>query len=83
MMERINWKQLLHVKVPVMSVEDNIVFKMILQRSEERGKHDVEDIRSMVAHEKIDLEYLVERIRKCHAAKRVNLLLRSIIPDLL
>jgi hypothetical protein len=82
MIERTNWKRLLDVKVPVMSVEDNIVFKAILQRGEDRGKHDVEDIRSMLAHEKIDLEYLAERIGKCHAGKRVNSLLRSVIPRL-
>jgi hypothetical protein len=82
MMERTNWKIVLSVKVPVMSVEDNVVFKAILQRGKEDGKHDVEDIRSMVAHERVDLQYLRERIRKSHAGRRVNPLLRSLIPEL-
>jgi predicted nucleotidyltransferase len=82
MIEKLNSKKLFGVKVPVLSVEDNIVFKAILQRGKERGKHDVEDIKAMIAHEKIDLEYLSERIRKCHAGTRVNSLLRSVIPEL-
>jgi len=80
MIERANWKRLFGVDVPVMSVEDNIVLKAILQRGEERGKHDVEDIKSMIAHEKVDLKYLEKRIRKCQAEKRVTPLLKSLIP---
>jgi len=82
MIERTNWRQLFGVRVPVMSVEDNIVLKAILQRGEEKGKHDIEDIETMVSHQKLDLEYLAERIRICHAEKRVNPLLRSMIPRL-
>jgi len=82
MIERLNWKRLLGVSVPVLSVEDNIVFKAILQRGKECGKHDVEDIETMVLHQKIDLKYLAERIRECHAGKRVNSLLRSVVQGL-
>jgi hypothetical protein len=82
MIEKLNWKTLLGNKVPVLSVEDNIVFKAILQRGKESGKHDVEDIKVMIAHEKIDLKYLRERIRNFHAGRRVNSLLRSMIPEM-
>jgi hypothetical protein len=82
MIERTRWMQLLGVKVPVTPVEDNIIFKAILQRGEEEGKHDVEDIRFMINYEKIDLGYLRSRIRKSHAEKRVNPLLKSMIPDI-
>lgn len=41
MIERLNWKRLLGINVPVLSVEDNIVFKAILQRGKECGKHDI------------------------------------------
>jgi hypothetical protein len=82
MIERIRWRQLFGVRVPVMSVEDNIVLKAILQRGKEKGKHDLEDIETMVSHQKIDVKYLTERIRICHAEKRVNSLLRSIILEL-
>jgi len=82
MVERASWRQLFGVVVPVMSVEDNIILKAILQRGEDQGKHDIEDIKSMIAHEKIDLQYLEERMDKCQAGKRVKQLLKSLIPSL-
>ena len=82
MIERLNWKRLLGINVPVLSVEDNIVFKAILQRGKECGKHDLEDIEATASKEKIDLKYLAERVRKCHAEKRVNSLLQSVVPGL-
>lgn len=78
MIRRINCRQLFGVEVPVMSVEDNIVLKGILQRGEKEGKYDIQDIRSMIAHERIDLEYLEERMRKCQAEKRVKPILQSL-----
>ena len=47
MVERIKLKPLLSVNVPVVPVEDNILFKAILQRCEAENKFDVEDIRDM------------------------------------
>jgi len=82
MVERASWRQLFGVVVPVMSMEDNIILKAILQRGEDNGKHDIEDIKSMIAHEKIDLQYLEERMDKCQAGKRVKPLLKSLIPSL-
>ena len=82
MIERASWRQLFGVVVPVMSVEDNIILKAILQRGEDKGKHDIEDIKSMIAHEKIDLQYLEERMDKCQDGKRVKPLLKSLIPSL-
>jgi hypothetical protein len=79
MIRRIEWRQLLGVKVPVMSAEDNIVLKGILQRGEKEGKHDIEDIKSIIAHERIDLEYLECRMRKCHAEKRTKSLITSLL----
>jgi hypothetical protein len=82
MIARTNWKDILGVISPVMSAEDNIVFKAILQRGEDKGKHDLEDIRLMVAHEKIDLVYLQKRVKKSNADNRVMPLLRQLIPSL-
>jgi len=76
MIDRIEWKQLFGVTVPVIPVEDNIVFKAILQKGEDRGKHDIEDIRHMVENKKVDLEYLQKRIEKYNAEKRVRPLLK-------
>lgn len=78
MIERIKWKRLYCISVPVMPVEDNIVLKAILQRGKEEGKHDVEDIQAMLKHEKIASAYLKRRIHNCHAEKRVLPLLHSL-----
>lgn len=78
MIKRTKCKQLFGVSVPIIPVEDNVVFKAILQRGEARGKHDIEDIQHMVTNEKINLGYLKNRIHKCHAEKRVGPLLRHL-----
>ena len=76
--EKIRWRRLFGVKVPVVPVEDNIVFKGILQRTEKQGKHDIEDIQHMVANEKVDSECFGKKIRKYRAEKRVKPLLKSL-----
>jgi predicted nucleotidyltransferase len=37
MVEKTKWKKLFGLSVPVMPVEDNIVFKVILQRGEKQS----------------------------------------------
>lgn len=78
MKEKIQWRKLFDVEIPVIPVEDNVIFKAILQRTENQGKHDIEDIRCMIKNEKIDLEYLKKRIRKYHAEERVKPLLKTL-----
>jgi len=78
MIERTKRKLLFGVTVPVIPVEDNIVFKAILQRGEDQSKHDIKDIQLMVKNEKINLEYLERRIRKYRAEKRVKPLLKRL-----
>jgi len=78
MIERTKWKQLFDVTVPIIPVEDNIIFKAILQRGEAQGKHDIEDIRHMVTNEKIDLKYLNKKVEKYRAEKRVKPLLKKL-----
>lgn len=82
MIDRTRWTRLFGVMVPVIPVEDNVIFKAILQRGEDKGKHDIEDIKHMIKNEKIDLEYLEKRIRKYQAEKRVKPLLTSLIPNI-
>jgi hypothetical protein len=72
MEEKIQFRKLFGVEVPVVPVEDNIVFKAILQRTENQGKHDIEDICCMMKNEKIDIKYLRKRVRKYHAEMRVK-----------
>jgi predicted nucleotidyltransferase len=81
MIERIDSKELLGIEVPVLSVEDNIVFKAIHQRGEDVGKHDIDDIRCMIANQKIDLKYLERRIRKSGSERRVKEILERLISD--
>ncbi len=78
MIERASWRRLFGVWVPIIAVEDNIVFKAIVQRGEDEGKHDVEDIRNMAANENVDLKYLEKRIRNCRAERRVEPLLKRL-----
>jgi len=73
---RIQQRRLFAVEIPVIPVEDNIIFKAILQRTEKQGKHDIEDIRHMIKNENADLKYLKRRTRKYHAEKRVKPLLK-------
>lgn len=66
MIARISRQKLLGVVVSVLSVEDNIVFKAVLGRGPEIGKHDWEDIAIMLKHNPtIDWAYLVWRLEKC------------------
>lgn len=81
MIERTKWKKLFGVMVPVTPVEDNIVFKAILQRGADEGKHDVEDIEFMIKNEHIDLGYLKQRTRRWRAGKKATALLHSILKD--
>jgi len=78
MVKRIRYKKLFGVTVPVIPVEDNIIFKAILQRVENQGKNDIEDIKHMTAKTKIDPEYLRTRIKKYHAEKKVKPLLKRL-----
>jgi len=78
MIKRLQWRQLFGVTVPVVPVEDNIIFKAILQRGEAQGKHDIEDIQRMAMGEMIELDYLEKRIRKYRAEKRVRPVLKRL-----
>jgi predicted nucleotidyltransferase len=82
MMERVRWRRLFGIFVRMISVEDNIAFKAITQRGEDKDKHDLEDICCMIEDRKIDLDYLKRRIQKCHASERAMPILRCLIPYL-
>jgi len=78
MAKKIQHRRLFGVEVPVVPVEDNIIFKAILQRTEEQDKHDTEDIKCMIRNEKVNTEYLKGRMKKYNAEKRVAPLLKSL-----
>lgn len=79
MIARIHWREFLGIKVPVISIEDNIVFKAILQRGIEMGKHDVDDIRNMIKKNVIDVDYLLKRVKKMGVEDRVIPFLKPFI----
>jgi predicted nucleotidyltransferase len=79
--ERIQRRELFGIEVPVIPVEDNIIFKAFLQRGKEEGKHDIEDIHQMIKHEKTDVEYLRERMQKCGCEERVKPILQTLIQN--
>jgi hypothetical protein len=63
---RLTHHQVAGVAAPVIPPEDNILFKAILGRGPEVGKHDWEDIRAMLAHlPALDWEYLRWRAGVC------------------
>jgi hypothetical protein len=65
---RLTHHQVAGVLSPVIPPEDNILFKAILGRGPEVGKHDWEDIRAMLAHlPALDWEYLRWRAKVCNA----------------
>jgi len=79
MIERTNWKKIFGVVVPVTPVEDNIVFKAILRRGADQGKHDVEDAELMIRNEHLDLEYLWKRARRWRAEKKATTLIQTML----
>ena len=57
---------LLGVKVQLLPLEDNLVFKAILSRGPEMGKHDWSDIAEMLAcAECVDWDYVRWRLQQC------------------
>jgi len=66
------------MEIPVIPVEDNVIFKAILQRTENQSKHNIEDIHCMIKNVKLVLEYLRKKIRKYHAENRVKPLLKTL-----
>ena len=60
---RLRRHKILGVKAPVVPPEDNILFKGLLGRGPEVGKHDWEDVEAMIEHlPAIDWEYLEWRV---------------------
>jgi len=66
MIARLVNDHILGVEVPLLSLEDNLVFKAVLGRGMEVGKHDWADIEDMLAWAKeIDWEYVEWRLQRC------------------
>jgi hypothetical protein len=68
------WRELHGVRLPVVSPEDNVVFKAILQRGPEQGKHDLEDLQSLLdaVSAELDWDYVRRRAALCGGLARVR-----------
>lgn len=77
MIKRIRKMKVDNIKVPVTSPEDIIVVKAICQRGIEKGKYDVEDIKGILANQKIDWDYLKERTQITQSYDRVFELIKK------
>lgn len=71
MAKRVRRVRLFSVKVPVVSVEDNIVFKLLLQRGFDDRKFDLQDAKVMLFKNRIDLGYLMKRSEIIGATPRI------------
>lgn len=70
MVERSRPAQLYGIDVPVLSPEDLIALKAVLQRGPEQGKHDLEDIEALAEAVEIDQAYLRRRLHLMGAENR-------------
>jgi hypothetical protein len=77
MARRVRLLQLQGVPVPVLSPEDVIALKAVLQRGPDQGKHDMEDISALAADVPIDRDYLVSRLRRMGAEERARPILEQ------
>ncbi|MCL6450334.1 MAG: nucleotidyltransferase family protein [Acetobacteraceae bacterium] len=73
---RLAWLEALPVWAA--SPEDCLLMKAILQRGPERGKHDLEDARSLALGRRLDLAYLRRRAAALGAEERVQGVLRRL-----
>lgn len=78
LIKRIRKLKVDNIKIPVTSPEDIIVVKAICQRGMERGKYDVEDVKGILANQKIDWNYLEERLKITESYDRVYGLLKKL-----
>lgn len=79
MIRRRKQARLFNLKVPVISVEDNIAFKCLLQRGVKDNKHDLQDARHMLFRNRIDFGYLTDRINVIGARGRILSALQKVL----
>ncbi len=65
------------IEVPILSPEDVIALKAVMQRGPEQGKHDLEDIAALAAALPIDAAYLRSRLQQMGAIERAEAILKK------
>lgn len=59
---------LLGAPVAVLAPEDILMHKVILNRGQEQGKHDIADARGVIRRQQLDLDYLRTRMERMNAS---------------
>lgn len=72
MVNRLRKRDFGGIDVPVLSPEDLIALKAVLQRGPEQGKHDFEDIQALIKVVNLDLAYLHNRLITMGAEARAK-----------
>lgn len=79
MAARLTHHEITGISVPIISPEDNILFKAIWGRGPEVGKHDWEDVEAMMAYlPSLDWEYLRWRTDVCVPKERAGQILHRL-----
>lgn len=64
-------------KLNVVDPADTLLLKALLRRGPDQGKNDIEDIRSLLAHSKVDIPYLKARLEESGSTQIVRDTLRQ------
>lgn len=64
-------------KVKVLNEVDTILLKAMLQRGEDIGKHDIEDIETILKYKTVDKEYLQKRLLEVNQDERLLSVLKK------
>ena len=78
MAERLRRMPLLGATVSVLAPEDVLLHKIMLGRGPEQGKHDLADAAGIVRRQKLDLEYLRQRMQVMNTNGTVSAVLAQL-----
>ncbi len=78
MAARLRRMPLLGATVAVLAPEDVLLHKLILARGAEQGKHDLADVAGIVRHQKLDLDYLRQRMQAMNTNGTTSALLAEL-----
>lgn len=77
MIARISRHKLMGIDLPVLSLEDNLVFKAVLNRGPDVGKNDWGDITAMLKKQSnVDWVYIYFRFEKCGSKNPSSIITR-------
>ena len=78
MAARLRRMPLLGATVAVLAPEDVLLHKLILARGAEQGKHDLADVAGIIRRQKLDLDYLRQRMQAMNTNGTTSALLAEL-----